>query len=159
VSLDTPNVLKVMIQFEQVKVLVKTTKKVALKTEKEKDVAFKEVEKVKRQLEPKRARTDDDAGDAHDLLVEFDNCGLRDHRREGMVEDTDPTPVDQISWCKFVLTPSRPFGQKTNLLLHHHHQCVLSLVPTARIVIRDVRVGEIVEREVEKTKPDKWGCV
>jgi hypothetical protein len=41
------------------------------------------VEELKRQLEPKRARTDDDAGDAHDLLAEFDNCDLSDHRREG----------------------------------------------------------------------------
>jgi hypothetical protein len=31
-----------------------------------------------------------------------------------------PTPVDQISWCKVVHTPNRPFGQKTNLLSHHH---------------------------------------
>jgi hypothetical protein len=31
-------------------------------------------------LQPKRTRTDDDAGDAHDLLAEFDNCDLSDHR-------------------------------------------------------------------------------
>jgi hypothetical protein len=37
-----------------------------------------------------------------------------------VVEDTDPTPVDQISWWKVVHTPRRPFGQKTNLLSHHH---------------------------------------
>ncbi len=41
------------------------------------------MEELKRQLQPKRARTDDDAGDAHDLLAEFDNCDLNDHRREG----------------------------------------------------------------------------
>jgi hypothetical protein len=32
------------------------------------------VEELKRQMQPKRARTDDDAGDAHDLIAEFDNC-------------------------------------------------------------------------------------
>ena len=37
-----------------------------------------------------------------------------------VVEDTDPTPVDQISWCKVVRAPSRPYGQKTNLLSQHH---------------------------------------
>jgi hypothetical protein len=43
----------------------------------------KTVEELKRQLQPKRTRTDDDAGDAHDLLAEVDNWDLRDHRREG----------------------------------------------------------------------------
>ena len=41
------------------------------------------MEELKRQLQPKRLRTDDDAGDAHDLFAEFDNCDLSDHRREG----------------------------------------------------------------------------
>jgi hypothetical protein len=41
------------------------------------------------------------------------------HARVSMVEDTDPTPVDRISW-KVVRAPSRPFGQKTNLLSQHH---------------------------------------
>ncbi len=61
----------------------KTANKVALEAEKEKDAAEKAVEDLKRQLQPKRARTDDDAGDAHVLLAEFDNCDLSDHRREG----------------------------------------------------------------------------
>jgi hypothetical protein len=54
--------------------------------------------------------------------------------------DTDPTPVDQISWCKVVRAPSRPFGQKTNLLSQYHQG----------FGNRDVRVAEIVERELEK---------
>ncbi len=41
------------------------------------------MEELKRQLQPKRAYTDDDTGDVHDLIVEFDNCDLSDHRREG----------------------------------------------------------------------------
>jgi hypothetical protein len=67
----------------QTKARAKTTDKVALEAEKEKDAAEKSVEELKRQLQPKRARTDDDAGDVHDLLAEFDNCDLSDHRREG----------------------------------------------------------------------------
>jgi hypothetical protein len=31
------------------------------------------------------------------------------HARVCVVEDTDPTPVDQISWCKVVRVPRRPF--------------------------------------------------
>jgi hypothetical protein len=37
--------------------------------------------KLKRQLHPKRARTHDDAGDAHEMLAEVDNWDLRDHRQ------------------------------------------------------------------------------
>ncbi len=49
----------------------------------------------------------------------FSAVGAR-HVLVCVVEDTDPTPVDQISWCKVVHTPIRPFGQKTNLLSQHH---------------------------------------
>jgi hypothetical protein len=60
-------------------------------------------------------------------MIRISTSGLRDlpvlrvhHARVCVVEDTDPTPPDQISWCKVVRAPSRPFGQKTNLLSHHH---------------------------------------
>ena len=33
-------------------------------------------------------------------------------------EDTDRSPVEQMSWYKVV--PNRPFGQKTNLLSQYH---------------------------------------
>jgi hypothetical protein len=82
VNPDTPNVLQAMMKLEQAKARAKTANKVALKAEKERDAADKAVEELKRQLQPKRARTDDDAGDAHDLLAEFDNGDLSDHRRE-----------------------------------------------------------------------------
>jgi hypothetical protein len=99
----------------------KTANKVALEAEKERDAAETAVEELKRQLQPKRARTDDDAGDAHEMLVNVDDAG---DAHEMLVKDTDPSPVDQISWswswCKVVRAPSRPFGQKTNLLSHHH---------------------------------------
>ena len=45
-------------------------------TEKEKDTAEKTVEELKRQLQPKRARTDDDAGDAHQVIAEVENWDL-----------------------------------------------------------------------------------
>ncbi len=41
------------------------------------------------------------------------------HARVCVTEDTDPSPVDRISWWKVVRAPSRLFGQKTNLLSHH----------------------------------------
>ncbi len=83
VSPDTPNVLQAMMKLDQSKGRAKTVNKVALEAEKEKDAAEKAVEELKRQLQPKRVRTDDDAGDAHDLIAEFDNCDLNDHHREG----------------------------------------------------------------------------
>jgi hypothetical protein len=83
VNPDTPNVLQAMMQLEQAKTRAKTANRVALEAEKEKDAAEKEVEELKRQLHPNSAHTDDDAGDAHDLLAKFDNCDLSDHRREG----------------------------------------------------------------------------
>jgi hypothetical protein len=83
VNPDTPNVLQAMMKLEQANARAKTANKVALEEEKEKDTVEKTVEELKRQLQPKRAHTDDDAGDVHDLLAEFDNCDLSDHRREG----------------------------------------------------------------------------
>ncbi len=80
---DTPNVLQAMMKLQQVKVHAKTANKVVLEAQKEKDTAEKAVEELKRQLQPKRTRTDDDTGDAHDLLTEFDDCDLSDHLREG----------------------------------------------------------------------------
>jgi hypothetical protein len=83
VNPDTPNVLQAMMKLERAKACAKTANKVALEVEKEKDAPERAVEKLKRQLQPKRTHTDDDAGDAHDLLAEFDNCDLSDHHREG----------------------------------------------------------------------------
>jgi len=80
VSPDTPNVLQTMMQLQQSKSRTETANKVALETEKERDTAEKAVEELK--LQQKRTRTDDDAGDAHEMLVEVDNWDLRDHRQE-----------------------------------------------------------------------------
>ena len=46
-------------KLEQANARAKTANKVALEGEKEKDAAEKAVEELKRQLQPKRARTDD----------------------------------------------------------------------------------------------------
>ncbi len=83
VSPDTPNVLQTMMKLEQAKARAKHANKVTLQPEKEKDTAEKAVEELNRYLQPKRTHTDDDVSDAHDLLVDFDNCDLSDHRREG----------------------------------------------------------------------------
>ncbi len=83
VNPDAPNVLQAMMKLEQANARATIANKVPLEVEKEKDAAEKAVEELKRQLQPKRARPDDDAGDAHDLLAEFDNWDLRDHHREG----------------------------------------------------------------------------
>ena len=40
------------------------------------------MEELKRQLQPKRTRTDDYAGDAHEMIAEEDNWDLSVHRRE-----------------------------------------------------------------------------
>jgi hypothetical protein len=72
-----------MMKLEQANAREKPANKVDLETEKEKDTAEKTVEELKLQLQLKRTHTDDDAGDAHDLIAEFDNCDLSDHRREG----------------------------------------------------------------------------
>jgi hypothetical protein len=68
-----------MMKLEQANARAKRANKVALEVEKEKDAAEKAVEELKRQLQPKRALTDDDAGDVHDLIAEFDNWDLSDH--------------------------------------------------------------------------------
>ncbi len=80
VSPDTSNVLQAMMQLEQAKSRAEATNKLVLEAEKERDAAEKAVEELKRQLHPRRARTDDDAGDAHEMLAEVDNWDLRDHR-------------------------------------------------------------------------------
>jgi hypothetical protein len=71
-----------MMNLEKAKGRAKTPNKVALEEEKEKDTTEKTVEELKRQLQPKRARTDDETADAHEMIAEFDDWDLRDHRRQ-----------------------------------------------------------------------------
>ena len=99
-------------KLEQAKARAKTANKLALEAEKERDAAEKAVEDLKRQLQPKRARTDDDAGDAHEKLAEVDNWDLRDHRQQA-------TRVQNLMVQGCTRT-KQTFGQKSNLLSHHH---------------------------------------
>ncbi len=239
-------------QLQQAKSRAEAANKLVLEAKEERDAAEKAVEELKRQLQPKRASTDDDAGDAHEVLAEVEVLKFAMHdeaeaarekavelaqnaqstaaaagsvangasiqgqaaaavlaaeredrapvahqvseeefeRRQALVKHqsfwswlqhtdnathfkskenlnfstpyrfsmqghhvmfffyvswctealceevvqllvhgmlacawprtTDPSPVDRISWWKVVRAPSRPFGQKTNLLSQHH---------------------------------------
>jgi hypothetical protein len=82
VSPDTPNVLQAMMQIRQAKSRVEDANKLALEVEKERDGTEKALEELKRQLQPKREHTDDDAGDAHEMIAEVDDWDLRDHRQQ-----------------------------------------------------------------------------
>ncbi len=82
VSPDPPNVLQAMMYLRQTKSRAEAANKLPLEAEKERDAAEKLVEELKRQLQPKRPRTDDDAGDAHEMIVNVDNWDLRDHRQQ-----------------------------------------------------------------------------
>jgi hypothetical protein len=82
VSPDTPNVLQAMMQLGQAKTRAEAANKVALEAEKEKDAPEKAVEELKRRVQPKRARTHECAGDAHEMIAEEDNWDLSVHRRE-----------------------------------------------------------------------------
>ena len=79
---DAPNVLQAMMQLQQAKSRAEAANKLALEAETERDAAEKAVEELKRQLQPKRPRTDNDAGDAHEVLAEVENWDLRDHRQQ-----------------------------------------------------------------------------
>jgi hypothetical protein len=56
--------------------------KVALEAEKARDERHNQVEQIEQRLHPKRARSHDDAGDAHEMLTEVENWDLRDHRQQ-----------------------------------------------------------------------------
>ncbi len=56
--------------------------KVALEAEKAKYELHNQIQQIEEQLQPKRVRTDDDAGDADEILAEVDNWDLRDHRQQ-----------------------------------------------------------------------------
>jgi hypothetical protein len=79
---DAPNVLQAMMQLQQAKSRAEAANKLVLEAEKERDTAEKAVEELKRHLQPKRLRTDDDTGDDHEVLSEVENWDLRDHRQQ-----------------------------------------------------------------------------
>ncbi len=100
---DAPNVLQAMMQLQQAKSRAEAANKLALEEEKERDAAVFLLCFLLYRGTMRGGRA---------------AVGAR-HARVCVTEDTDPSPVDRISWWKVVLTPSRPFGQKTNLLSQH----------------------------------------
>ena len=113
-------------QLEQAKSRAEAANKLALEAEKERDAAEKAVEELKRHLQPKRLRTDDDTGDDHEVLSEVENWDLRDHRQQAtrvqnlMVQGC--TRTKQTFWTEVEFTVTSSPGIRN----------------------RDVRVAEIV---------------
>ncbi len=109
--------------------------KAALEAEKERDELHTQIEEIEEQLEFKRARSDADAGDAHEIPAEVDNWDLRDHRREGtrvqnrrnvQVGSRDNQQKPRPGKDGFLLHTRqavrvliRPLGQKTSSQSHH----------------------------------------
>jgi hypothetical protein len=87
--------------------------KAALEAEKERDELHSQIQQIEEQLQPKRARTNDDAGDAHEMLADVDNLDLRDHRQQ----------ATRVQKCRNVQVGSRDNQQKPRTgkgdFLHH----------------------------------------
>ena len=81
---DAPNVLQAMMQLQQPKTRAKAANKVALDTEKEKDVAEQEVQRLQHLLQDKRARTHFTTVNDHEECdrKSSDDWDLADYRRE-----------------------------------------------------------------------------
>jgi hypothetical protein len=56
--------------------------KATLDAEKERDELHNQIQQIEEQMQPKRAHTDDGAGDTDEKLTEVDNWDLRDHRQQ-----------------------------------------------------------------------------
>ena len=83
------------------------------------------------------------------MLVNVDNWDLRDHRQQ----------ATRVQNRRNVQVGSRKNQTKprtgTDGFLHH----AFTVTASSGIRNRDVRVPEIVVRDLEKATPDKWGCV
>ncbi len=91
-----------MMQLQQAKSRAVAANKLALEAEKERDAAEKAVEELKRQFQPKRPRTDDDAGDAHEVLAEVENWDLRDHRQQATRVQNRTVTAPSWLTCGFI---------------------------------------------------------
>jgi hypothetical protein len=78
-SLNANDVLILHRRFKMIQKRAAEANKAALEAEKERDELHNQIEQIEEQLHPKRARTDVDAGVAHEMLVEVQNWDLRDH--------------------------------------------------------------------------------
>ena len=81
-SLNANQVLMLHSRLKIIQARAAQANKAALEAEKQRDELHTQIEEIEEQLQPKRARIDDDAGDAHEKLAEVDNWDLRDHRQQ-----------------------------------------------------------------------------
>jgi len=81
-SLNTTEVLMLHRRIKIIQQHPAEANKAVLEVEKERDELHNQIEQIKEQLHPKRPRTHDDAGDAHEMIAEVDNWDLRDHRQQ-----------------------------------------------------------------------------
>ncbi len=97
------------------------------------------MEELKRQLQPKRVRTDDDAADAHEMLAEVDDWDLRDHRGSRKKQPKPRTGTDGflyhvrlglVGWISYWCCGGSRYCEK--------------------------RVADIVVRELKRAKPNAW---
>jgi hypothetical protein len=82
-SLNASQVLMLHSRLKIIQTRAAQVNKVALEAEKQRDELHTQIEEIEEHLQPKRARSDADSGDAHEICTEVDNWDLRDHRREG----------------------------------------------------------------------------
>ena len=81
-SINANEVLMLHSRLKIIQARAAQANKTALEAEKARDELHNQIQQIEEQLQPKRARTDDDAGDAHEILAEVDNWDLRDHRQQ-----------------------------------------------------------------------------
>ena len=81
-SLNANDVLMLHRRLKMIQQRAAEGNKAALEAEKERDELHNQIEQIEEQLHPKRARTHDAAGDAHEMLAEVENWDLRDHRQQ-----------------------------------------------------------------------------
>ena len=81
-SLNANQVLMLHSRLKIIQARAAQANKAALESEKERDELHTQIEEIEEQLQPKRARSDADAGDAQEIPAEVDNWDLRDHRQQ-----------------------------------------------------------------------------
>ncbi len=81
-SLTANDVLMLHRRLKMLQQRAAEVNKTALQKEKQRDELHNKIKQIEEQLYPKRPRTDDDAGDAHEVFAEVENWDLRDHRQQ-----------------------------------------------------------------------------
>ncbi len=169
VSLNTNQVLMLHSRLKIIQARAAQANKAVLETEKERDELHTQIEEIEEQLQPKRAHSDVDAGDAHEIPAEVDNWDLRDHRREGTrVQNRRNVQVGSRD------NQQKPCPGKDGLGSHSSGQHLLvtgckrtkqtawiedqfTVTSSAGIRNREKRVADIVVRELKRAKPGVWG--